>query len=362
MAPRPRLRRAHVGGVALAIGLAFAIVTQSSSKGHDDQRVAEAVRRGADRLLSMQRPDGTWSRELTGPGDLASSGRAARALLEAHVVTRQASYLAGATRAARAIVARLGEGRVATSPGNLIFLADYARATDQPGLMDTTERAWRERLAPGEIDDGRLAARRLLARANPTDWTDGAWHNWMLGRAGEEAELARLVGHGAWAEQFLIEAATTWAPKNDHAFWASAAGSMLEALSTSTSPEAARIREVDAWLLESNALLGGVPWNDTPYDTYAYAGETASALQGLLAHERITDSHSDIDAVALLVARQSSRGGWGAVLSLVDEVAERGGDGLAPADMAEGETAEIDALVVGVLSRAATHGSLRLSG
>lgn len=340
----------RVAAVALALLAGFAVVTHSSSDGHERDRLAEAVRRGADRLVALQGEDGAWPRGLSGSTDVASAGRAGRALLVAHQVTRDPRHLRAALRAARAIFADLhGAGVMSTS--NLLFIAELGRFRGEPALLQVADDAWRTAHPDESPDAAADAARQLMSSPNPTSWPDGAWRNYLLVRASEEADLARTLGHASWSDAYLVEAAGSWAPKHDHEFWASAAGSLLAELSRSSDPRVRRLELAERGLLESNQVLRGIAWNDTPYDTYVYASETAAALAGLIRNDRsVRPGTPAFEGLEFLAARQSDEGGWGSVLSLVDDVAEHGSDELSSADEAAAETPDLDAQVVRTLA------------
>lgn len=343
-------RRARLGLVAFSLATAFAAVTHSSSQGHEADPLKEALRRGADRLVSLQGPDGTWTSTPGSSGDLRLAGRSGRALLLAWQVTEDPRHFVAARRAALGVGQHVREGR-ATSSANLLLLAELGQVAGQPSLVETARDAWMKRFQSTAAADGAGAAQQLLGTPAPAHVDQGEWRNYLLSRAAEEADLARALGHEAWSDAFLLEAATTWSPKHDHAYWTSAAGSLLGALGRSSDPRVRRLELAYGGLLESNELIDGISWNDTPYDTYVYASETAAALAGRAIHERGARVESATFAgLEFLASRQAPHGGWGEMLSLVDEVAAAGDDELAPAAAAALETPALNALVVEALA------------
>ncbi len=351
----PLSRPARVALVALSLTLLFGVAVQSSSDGHESALFEEAARRGADRLVALQTREGTWPLALGSAGDPRRSGIAGEALLMAHRLTRDPRHLAAAERAGRALLAEVEAGR-ASGGSNLQFLAELGRATERPALVEAARRAWLRTYQSDDAGDAAEAARQLLTMENYSDWSDGAWGNYLLVRAAEEGRAARALGYHAWADAYLLQAASMWAPKHDHDFWASAAGSMLEALSACADPRAVRFRFAHSGLLEVNEIESGLSWNDTPYDTYLHAQETAAALEGRLMHERASRPRkSTVAGLAFVASRQAAHGGWGATLSLLDDVARRGDGDLAPADAAAEETPETNALLVRTMVRAALH-------
>jgi hypothetical protein len=347
----PRLRRrAEIGALALLLASLFAAVTQSSSEGHERDVLEEALRRGADRLVELQSPEGAWSIMPGAQPDVRQAGRSGRALLLAYEITRDPRHLVAARRAARAVLAELRAGRAA-STCNLQLLADVGPAVGQPSLVETARTAWTNRHGAPEPDRARAEARELLSMPVPATWDEGNWRNYLLLRAAEEADLARSLGHAAWSDAFVIEAAGAWAPKHDHDYWASAAGSMLGALARSQDPRAARLQLAHRGLLETNEVIDGVSWNDTPYDSYVYVSETAAALSGRAVQERGARERSATFAgLEFLASRQAPHGGWGAVLSLSELAANDGEEDVAPAAEAEAETPDLDAQVVQALA------------
>lgn len=344
------LKRLRLLVVAALLAAPFAAVTQSSNEGHERAVLEESLRRGADRLVSLQSADGLWARVEGDKGDLRQAGHVGGALLLAWQVTHDPRHFMAARRAARAIGQQVREGR-GTSSGNLRLLADMGHAAGEPSLVEAARHAWISRFQSTLPADGREAARQLLATPPMGGVGEGDWRNYLLCRAAEEADLARSLGHEAWADAFLLEAAGAWAPKHDHGYWTSAAGSLLSALARSSDPAARRLEMAHRGLLESNELIDGISWNDTPYDAYVYASETASALAGRSLHERGARVGSPTFlGLEFLASRQAPHGGWGELLSLVDEVARQGDDELAPAASAALETPQLNAQVVSALA------------
>ncbi len=358
---RPSTGFLRLGLVALVLGAVFAVSAFPAPSGPPLGPIAEALTRGADRLVALQNVDGSWPAEVgakRGPGDIAMSGRPARALLAAHAVTGDARYLAAALRTAHLLTDASGpaHGHVATT-GNLIFLAEVAAASKDEALTRRVVASWQVRLSPEDRFDGARAGARFMERANPSSWLDGTWRNYLLGRAAEEAHLARSVGQVRWADDFTLAAARSWAPKHDYEFWCLGAATMMEALGRSRDPAALRLAGVERGVLEANLVRPGLSWNVTPYDTYVHASEATAQLSGMLASPDASFRMEALDGVSLLASRQSPRGGWGSLVALFDQVAAEGADDLAPADDADGESAELDGEIVMLLARAVTVAS-----
>ena len=339
----------HVALAAVALIALFRVTVESSSR-PSSTIVREALTAGADRLLELQRPDGLWPAELHGPGDLASSGRSARALLTAWKATRDSRYLSAASRAADSIIPRLAVAERTHSLGNLMFLAELGEVTGDTKLGEMAHQAWERRLTVAERVDGALAARTLFARKNPTAWLEGSWRNYVLGRAGDEVELARVVGEDSWADAYAVTAAQSWAPKRDYDFWGSATSGMVLALAGSESAEARRLLDVELSILRQDELAPGLIWSDSPYDSYVYASETAAVLRGLIASGSPEARRAAADAALLVAARQAEHGGWGEMLSLFDQVAEEGSAEVPAAALASDETPELDSQIVQALA------------
>jgi hypothetical protein len=319
----------------------------------DVETFRTSLRQAADRLVALQHADGSWSVQIGGPADLASSGRCARALLAAHGVFADARYLRAAETTADAITAALPRSKRAASTGNLLFLAELGRLEGRSELTRVAAESWREQLVTRGCETPEASAAELMGRPNRTAWLDGAWRNYLLWHGGEMAELARAVGQDAWADAFTLAAAESWAPKRDHAWWTMGAGRMLEALADVRGPQARRLAAAETGLLRNDELAEGLPWNDTPYDTYVYTMESAAAIQGLLADHAPQARQAGLLGLAELVRRQSTAGGWGATLSLLDApIARDAADSVPPADVAVDETPELDAEMVLTLASA----------
>ena len=344
--PSPTQRVAlQVGLAALVLAALFQASVESSGRSRSVV-VNDALVHGADRLVSLQRADGLWPAMLQGPGDVASSGRSARALLAAWRTTRDARYLAAARRAADAIIPRLTRDERVPSLGNMMLVAELGEITGDPRLGEIAHSAWARTFTVAERVDGSLAAHGLMSRRNSTAWLDGAWNNYLLGRAADQVELARLIGETEWADAFAVTAASSWAPKRDHDFWASATSGMTLALAGSQSTEGRRLLEVELSILRGDELSAGLVWSDSPYDSYVYASESADVLRGLVASDDRDARQAASEAALLIAARQASHGGWGEVLSLFDQVADQGSADAPAAELAAGETPELDAAVV----------------
>ena len=239
----------------------------------------------------------------------------------------------------------------AAGGANLQFLAELGHALGRRAMLEAAQRAWLVRYQSEDPADGREAARQLIKTENRSGWTDGAWANYLLVRVAEEAQAARALGHRAWADAYLLEAASMRAPKHDHEFWAAAAGSMLAALALCPEPEARRFELIQRGMLDVNEIDSGLSWNDTPYDTHVYSQDTAAAVEGRVMHDRrARPGSATFNGLAFLASRQAQSGGWGDTLSLLDDVAARGNDELAPADAADGETPECNAQIVRALA------------
>ena len=180
--PNTRSRRRivfQVSVLALLLAIGFRVSVESSSRSPNSV-LNDALVRGADRLLALQRPDGLWPSELSGSGDLSGSGRSGRALLSAWKTTRDARYLAAARHAADAIVPRMPRLERAPSLGNMMFLAELSEVTGDPQFADVARQTWAKRLTVAERADGAVAAKTLLSRRNSTAWLDGTWRNYLL--------------------------------------------------------------------------------------------------------------------------------------------------------------------------------------
>lgn len=348
---RPRLpKSAKVAVLAGILACATALVTHSSSAGHEHDVLREALRRGADRLVGMQAANGGWAAAPDAKADLAQAGTPGRALLLAYDVTNDARYFLAARRAGRAVASEVVAGR-AVSVANLHFLSDLGDASGQPALADVARTAWLRAHHSTAPASGAATARRLLSLKCGGTWVAGDWRNYLLTRAADEADLARSLGHVEWADAFLLEAAGSWSPKHDHDYWASAAGGMLGALSRSQDPRARRFELAHRGMLDANQVIDGIAWNDTPYDTYVYGSETAASLAGRARNEgAVQPDSATLAGLEFLAARQAPHGGWGAVLSLVEEIAEEGDDETPAAALAAEETPLLDAQAVEALA------------
>jgi hypothetical protein len=340
---RRRLRLAAAATLLLAV---FSVVTYSAPQG-DDETLRLSLRRAADRLVALQRPDGTWPRTVGGQGDMATSGRPARALLHAHALTGNRRYLEAATLTADTLARELKATRRHATVGNLIFLAEVSRAASRPDLLDLAGTLHRAHAKERSTADGASAAHELVSRPNHTTWLDGAWRNYLLWHGGEVAELARALGDDAWADDFTLALARSWAPKHDYAWWTMGAGRMLEALSVVEGPEARRLAEAELAALRRNEVMPGLPWNDTPYDTYVYAMEAAASVQGLLRSHDAEARRAARQGLVELCRLQAPSGGWGSTLSLLPGPLTVGSPEWVPdAEMAIDETPELDAEMV----------------
>jgi hypothetical protein len=340
----------RVGLVAVLLAAGTALVTHSSSEGHERDVLQESLRRGADRLVGLQQANGGWAQAPGAKADLAGSGSTGRALLMAWEVTQDPRYFLASRRAARAIAAEVAAGR-GVNAANLGLLRSMGEASGQPAFGDVARAAWLQLHRSTSADAGAASARRLLSLPCRGTWTPGDWRNYLLMRAAEEADLARSLGHDAWADAFLLEAAGAWSPKHDHDYWASAAGGMLGALGRSQDPRARRYELAHRGLLETNELIDGVAWNDTPYDTYVYLSETSASLAGRIRDEGGARPRTATFAgLEFLASRQAPHGGWGAVLSVIEEVAAEGDEETAPAAEAVEESPALNALAVEALA------------
>jgi hypothetical protein len=329
--------------VATALAITFSVASYPSPTPNVDT-FNLALRQVADRLVALQRPDGSWPVQVAGSGDLATSGRPARALLVAHELLRDPRYLRAAEVTADAIARSVKSSRRLASTGNLLLLAEMGRAGARPDLVALAAemRAAQLRTRGGSTAAG--SAVELMGRENRTAWLDGAWRNYLLWHGGEMVELARAVGDDSWADSFAIAVAGSWAPKRDHAWWTMGAGRMLEALAPVDNPEAQRLAEAELGALRNNELMPGLPWNDTPYDSYVYTMESAAALQGMIASRNSDAREAALAGLAELVRRQAPTGGWAATLSLLRAQAVPGqSEGVAAPELGLDETPELDA-------------------
>jgi hypothetical protein len=336
--------------MACTLACATAVVTHSSSQGHERDVLVESLRRGADRLVGLQGADGGWPAMSGGKPDMTQAGRSGRALLRAWEVTHDPRHYLAARKAGKAVAADLFDGRW-SSCGNLEFLAELGQQTGQPAFVEAAQRAWAGHHPADTAAQGAADARELVSRKAPGGWDPGDWRNYLLIRAAEESELGRMLGHSEWADAYVVEAASTWSPKHDHDYWASAAGALLGELERSQDPRSPRLALVQRGLLEANEVADGVSWNDTPYDNYVYLTETAAALAGRARQERFVRTRSaTFSGLEFLASRQAPNGGWGAILSLVGDVAEHGDDEVAPAAAAAQESPAADAQAVEALA------------
>lgn len=342
-ASSPARQRAAVSLAAVALA-ALSTLVLHSEPGDDAEVLRSALVRAADRLVEQQRPDGSWPAVGQGPGDLATAGRPASALLVAWRATGDARYLAAARRTGAHLEEALRpESRSATT-ANLLFLAELGRATRRPELVERAALLRARRLDAGALADGAAAARALSARPNRTKWMDGAWRNYLLWHGGEAADLARAVGDPGWADAYTLELAAAWAPKHDHAWWTMGAGRALEGLAQVPGERARRLADAETSALLNNQLLPGVPWNETPYDSHVYALESAAALQGLLASGEPEARRLAVEGATWLAFQQLPEGGWSPRVSLAE-----GGD---EAQHAVDESAEVNAEVLVALADA----------
>lgn len=345
-------RRLRIALVALALAVAFSLVTHSGPV-DDLDAIRSGLRAGADRLVALQHQDGTWSRTLAGAGEARATGRPARALLVAHAVLGDARYLEAAERAADHLRAALErDDRVATT-GNLLFLAELGAASGDDDLVSLAATRWLSKHDREGLPSGAESADRLLARPNPTRWDDAGWRNYLLWHAGEQAELARAVGQDRWADRFSLAIAESWVPKHDHAWWTMGAGRMLESLASIPGDRARSLARVETSLLRNNEVLPGLPWNETPYDQSAFTMESAACLQGLLVAPDPEAREAAVEGVLTLVSQQAPHGGWGARFRLFrNPLDPMAGETVPPKELAVDETPELDAEVVLTLAMA----------
>jgi hypothetical protein len=352
--------RLRIIGSALVLTCLFSASTVSSpGDGLDLLRVS--LKSGADRLVELQLPDGGWPRSLGGESETAITGRPARALLAAHAVLGDPAHLAAADRAADHLLARLGRDPRAARPVNLLFLAELGRAADRADCLAAARRAFERDLVERGRPDGGAAAHELLARPNPTKWSDEGWRNYLMWSAGDLAALSRAVGHERWSDAFVVGLAATRVPKHDHGWYAMGAGRTLASLSAVPGPAARRLAQVQAGLLRNNEVLPGIPWNETPYDSFAYTLETAAVLGGLLVAPDGESRLAAQDGLLWLARQQSPTGGWGATFSLFAGGLTAGaGDWVPEAELAVDETPELDAEVVLALAGGLRTAPLRV--
>jgi hypothetical protein len=121
---------------------------------------------------------------------------------------------------------------------------------------------------------------------------------------------------------------------------------MALALADSTSADGIRLRDFELAILRQDEIAPGLPWSDTPYDSYVSSYETAGALRGLVPSIRPDDRAAAKEAATLVAMRQASSGGWGSSLALFDQVAELGSADMPAAELAAGELPEINAQLV----------------
>jgi hypothetical protein len=335
---------------ALALAIAFSAST-FSSPGDGLDLLRSSLKSGADRLVELQSPEGAWPHRLGGFPELSTSGRPARALLAAHAVLGQRSHLAAAERTAETLLLQVGRNPRAASPANLLFLAEFGRDQGRSDCLDAAREAFgRYHEALGR-PPGAVAAAAALNRPNPTDWSDGAWRNYLLWSSGEIAELAHAVGEPIWAAEYSVGLAESWVPKHDHSWYAMGAGRTLAALARVPGPNAKRLAAVETALLRNNETIPGIAWNETPYDAFAYTMETAAALQGLLVASDVEARLAGQEGLLWLARQQSTNGGWGSTFSLFEDGVRVGSQDWVPdAELAVDETPELDAEVVLALS------------
>ena len=344
--PSTLRRRLRVACSALAVAVAFSASTLSSP-GDGLDLLRAATRAGADRLVELQHEDGTWSRQVGGDGELSITGRPGRALLAAHLVLDEPRYFAAAERSADALMSRLGHEARAASTSNLLFLAELGRDHDRPDCLEAARAAFHADLARRGAPSGAEAAREILARPNPTQWTDGAWRNYLLWNAGELAELARALGDAEWANELTLTLAESWVPKHDHGWYAMGAGRALALLARTPGARARELATVETALLRNNELIRGIPWNETPYDAFAYTMESAAALQGLLIAPDVEARLAGQDGLYWLARQQAPHGGWGASFSVFEGGVRAGSQDWVPApEHAVDETPELNAEVL----------------
>lgn len=352
---RARLHRLRLPLAALALAAAFTASTRSATE-TDDGLTLAALRAGADRLVALQHDDGSWGPDVDGPGSLLRSGAPARALVLAARAHDDPRYLEAARRTARALLTSLDDEPELATTANLLFLAELATEIDDEALLEATRRIRTARLGHERAESPQATAAAWMARRNPTRWMDGAWKNYLLWSAGDVADLARACGDEDWADAFTLEVARLWAPKHDHQWWALGAGRLAGSLARVPGAEARRLEAAQLSLIRGNELRPGLPWNDTPYDAYAYTQEAATVLSALaLARDESARERGRL-GLRVLAARQAGHGGWGTMFSLLEHAVPEGhADWVPPAELAAGETPEQDAAVVTALALA--HGA-----
>jgi hypothetical protein len=176
---------------------------------------------------------------------------------------------------------------------------------------------------------------------------DGAWRNYLLWNVGERAELARVLGDHEWADELTLGLTESWVPKHDHGWYTMGAGRALALLARTPGERARELASVETALLRNNELLPGIPWNETPYDAFAYTMETAAALQGLLIAPDAEARMAGQEGLYWLARQQAEHGGWGATFSLFEGGLRAGSQDWVPdADQAMDETPELNAEVL----------------
>lgn len=344
--PATLAKRLRIAFATLALAIAFSAST-FSSPGDGLDLLRSSLKSGADRLVDLQLEDGTWPQGVSGPGELSTSGRPARALLAAHAVLGQRSHLEAAGRTAELLLAELGRNPRAATPANLLFLADFGRHQGRSDCLEAARDSFGRYLDSLGTRDGAGAAAATLNRPNPTQWSDGAWRNYLTWSSGEVAELAVAVGRTEWAADFSVGLAAGWVPKHDHGWYAMGAGRNLAALSRVPGEKARRLATVQTALLRNNEMIPGIAWNETPYDAFAYTLEAAASLQGLLVSADVEARLAAQEGLTWLARQQSSHGGWGSTFSVFEGgVRETSQDWVPDAELAADETPALDAEVV----------------
>ncbi|MEM7246189.1 MAG: hypothetical protein AAF533_12650 [Acidobacteriota bacterium] len=349
-----RARPRELGWLAGLAGLLLAVALGTEPPAdrpalHQGQ-LEDALRRGVDRLIRLQGPDGSWGGGASEPGQLSRSGRPALALLEAAVELGEPAPLAAAGRTAEALHRELP-----TNPGlvvseNLRFLVEHGRLLDRPEDGRLAASAWSSlRDAEGKAPDHVLAW-RFLARPGPADLELPGWRNYLLWRAGERVLAARALGEDEHAARFGREVFGSWSPKRSAPYWVLGTASGLEALDgLADADDSETLRRHHDRLLVEEELIAAIPWMDTPHDAHAATQQAALALRVQLREAPLgSQRHARVlEGLGRLIRAQARHGGWPAHFNLADGPLHHESVNWVPDEMlGVGETAEVDAEVV----------------
>lgn len=311
-------RTVFAASALAALLLAATVPTADAQVFTLDNRAAAL--KGADRLLSIQNPDGSFPWQVGNPTPFQNvQGITAIGLLEAYKLSLDARYLAGA-KANRDWLEAYRNGasppRLLSAP-NVYFIAEYAALSGQAADFDLARAIIDQRLAgfggPEGVADTIIAARKAQGHTNL-----GLWDVSLYARAAQD------VGHTAAAQAIAkrMMTQTMVDPYASSANWyeIGLTGVILALTEVDLTGNLGAIQKAATALKATQAADGSFP---VTFGGIVYPGDVQVTAYAAMALVAAADPVPALDAADFLRSVQAPNGGFPAAIDDPTEYGEQ---------------------------------------